>query len=80
MADDVTSTAALSERVDVLAQVVDTLIGIVSRLDDETADTASANFDSSVPRVAGHAAAAADLKSLRDTLQATRKEWGAGVR
>jgi hypothetical protein len=40
-----------------LGAVVDRLIGVVSRLDDETADTAAANFDSNVPRVAGHKAA-----------------------
>ena len=46
------------------------LIGVVSRLDDETSDTAAAAFDSDVPRVAGHPATAEELKSLRDTLDA----------
>ena len=78
MADDVPSPAALEERVAVLADVVTTLIGIVSRLDDETADTAAAAFDSSVPRVAGHSATAEALKSLGDTLVARQNEWGAG--
>jgi hypothetical protein len=30
------------------------VIGVVSRLDDETSDTAAAAFDGHVPRVAGH--------------------------
>jgi hypothetical protein len=54
------------------------LIGVVSRLDDETSDTAAAAFDSDVPRVAGHKATAEELKSLSDTLEAWRKEWSAG--
>jgi hypothetical protein len=54
------------------------LIGVVSRLDAETSDTAAAAFDSDVPRVAGHKATAEDLKSLSDTLDARLREWGAG--
>jgi hypothetical protein len=78
MADQAPSPAALEERVAVLADVVDKLIGVVSTLDDETADTAAAAFDSNVPRVAGHRATADDLKSLSDSLSARQKEWGAG--
>jgi hypothetical protein len=62
--------AASDERVPVLVDVVDKLIAIVSRLDDETADTAAAAFDSKVPRVAGHRAMAEELRSLSDTLGA----------
>jgi hypothetical protein len=54
------------------------LIGVVSKLDDETSDTAAAAFDSDVPRVAGHKATAEELKNLSTTLDAWRKEWGAG--
>jgi hypothetical protein len=54
------------------------LIDVVSRLDDETADTAAAAFSSDVPRVAGHEATAEELKSLSDTLVAWLKESGAG--
>ena len=78
MADPVPSPAALEERVAGLADVVNKLIGVVSRLDDETSDTAAAAFDSDVPRVAGHKATAEELKSLSDTLDAWLKEWGAG--
>jgi hypothetical protein len=78
MADPMPSLAALEERVAGLADVVNKLIGVVSRLDDETSDTAAAAFDSDVPRVAGHKATAEDLKSLSDTLDAWLKEWGAG--
>ena len=78
MADEVPSPAALQERVAVPASVVDKLIGVVSTLDDETAETAAAAFDSNVPRVAGHRATAEDLKRLSDTLGARQKEWGAG--
>jgi hypothetical protein len=77
MADAVPSPAALEERIASLAQVVNKLIDVVSRLDDETSDTAAAAFDSDVPRVAGHKATAEDLKSLSDTLDAWLKEWGA---
>jgi hypothetical protein len=49
-------TDSLEERVAGLADVVKKLIGVVSRLDDETSDTAAAAFDSDVPRVAGHKA------------------------
>jgi hypothetical protein len=70
--------AALEERVASLAEVVNKLIGVVSRLDDETSDTAAANFGSNAPRVAGHEATAEELKSLSDTLDARLKEWGAG--
>ena len=69
---------ALEERVANLAEVVNQLVGVVSRLDDETSDTAAAAFDSDVPRVAGHKATAEELKSLSDTLDAWLKEWSAG--
>jgi hypothetical protein len=75
--DPIPSPAALEERVASLAEVVNELIGVVSRLDDETSDTAAAAFDSDVPRVAGHKATAEELKSLSDTLDAWLKEWGA---
>jgi len=78
MADPVPSPAALEERVAGLADVVNKLIGVVSRLDDETSDTAAAAFDSDVPRVAGHKATAEELKSLSDTLDTWLKEWGTG--
>ena len=78
MADPSPSSAALEERVAGLADVVNKLIGVVSRLDDETSDTAAAAFDSDVPRVAGHKATAEELKSLSDTLDAWLNEWGAG--
>ena len=78
MADQVPSPAALEERVSALADVVNKLVGVVSRLDDETSDTAAAAFDSDVPRVAGHKATAEELKSLSDTLDVWLKEWGAG--
>ena len=75
---EVPSPAALEERVASLADVVNKLIGVVSRLDDETSDTAAAAFDSDVPRVAGHEATAEELKGLSDTLDAWLKEWRAG--
>jgi hypothetical protein len=78
MADPSPSSAGLEERVAGLADVVNRLIGVVSRLDDETSDTAAAAFDSDVPRVAGHKATAEELKSLSDTLDAWLKEWAAG--
>jgi hypothetical protein len=78
MADPVPDPGALEERVAGLADVVNRLIGVVSRLDDETSDTAAAAFDSDVPRVAGHKATAEELKSLSDTLDAWLKEWRAG--
>jgi hypothetical protein len=68
--DSIPKPAGLEERVNTLAEVVNKLIGVVTRLDDETSDTAAAAFDSDVPRVAGHPATAAELKSLRDTLDA----------
>jgi hypothetical protein len=77
MADQVPGPAALEERVAGLADVVNQLIGVVSRLDDETSDTAAAAFDSDVPRVAGHKATAEELKSLSGTLDAWLKEWRA---
>jgi hypothetical protein len=73
------SQAVLEERVASLAELVNKLIGVVQRLDDETADTASAAFDSDVPRVAGHKATAEELKSLGDTLDGWQKEWGSGA-
>jgi hypothetical protein len=69
--------AALEERVTSLAEIVDRLLGVVSRLDDETSDTAAAAFDSDVPRVAGHKATSEELKSLRHALDAWLK-GGAG--
>jgi hypothetical protein len=78
MADPDPGLAALEERVAGLADVVNQLIGVVSRLDDETSDTAAAAFDSDVPRVAGHKATAEELKSLSETLDNWLKEWRAG--
>ena len=78
MTNPVPSPAALEERVAGLADIVNNLIGVVSRLDDETSDTAAAAFDSNVPRVAGHKATAEKLKSLSGTLDAWLKEWRAG--
>jgi hypothetical protein len=75
MADSVPDQGVLEERVAGLAEVVNKLIGVVSRLDDETSDTAAAAFDSDVPRVAGHKATAEELKSLSGTLDAWLKEW-----
>ncbi len=74
--DPVPSPAALEERVASLAEVISKLIGVVSRLDDETSDTAAAAFDSDVPRVAGHKATAEELNSLSDTMGAWLKESG----
>jgi hypothetical protein len=75
MADSVPDPGVLEERVAGLAEVVNKLIGVVSRLDDETSDTAAAAFDSDVPRVAGHKATAEELKSLSGALDAWLKEW-----
>jgi hypothetical protein len=75
MAESVPDPGVLEERVAGLAEVVNKLIGVVSRLDDETSDTAAAAFDSDVPRVAGHKATAEELKSLSGTLDAWLKEW-----
>jgi hypothetical protein len=75
MADSVPDPGVLEERLAGLAEVVNKLIGVVSRLDDETSDTAAAAFDSDVPRVAGHKATAEELKSLSGTLDAWLKEW-----
>jgi hypothetical protein len=61
--------ATLEERVTSLVEVVNRLVRVVSRLDDETSDTAAAAFDSDVPRVAGHKATAEELKSLSHTLR-----------
>lgn len=77
MVNSAPSPAVLEERVAQLAGVVNKLIGVVSRLDDETSDTAAAAFDSDVPRVAGHKATAQELKSLRNTLDSWLKEWPA---
>ena len=68
----------LEERLASLADLVNKLIDVVSRLDDETSDTAAAAFDSDVPRVAGHKATAEELKSLSGTLDAWLKDWDAG--
>jgi hypothetical protein len=78
MGDPPPSPDALEQRVASLADIVNRLIGVVSRLDDETSDTAAAAFDSDVPRVAGHRATAEELQSLSDTLDALLKEWRAG--
>jgi hypothetical protein len=78
MADPAPSPGALEQRVASLADIVNRLIVVVSRLDDETSDTAAAAFDSDVPRVAGHKATAQELQSLSDTLDAWLKEWRAG--
>jgi hypothetical protein len=67
---------ALDERVASLAEVVKKLIGVVSRLDDETSDTAAANFGGDAPRVAGHEASADELKRLSETLDAWLKSAG----
>jgi hypothetical protein len=75
MADPVPDPAVLEERVAGLADVVNKLIGVVSRLDNETSDTAATAFDSDVPRVAGHKATAEELKSLSGTLDAWLNEW-----
>jgi len=71
-------TDALEQRVADLADIVNRLVDVVSKLDDETSDTAAAAFDSDVPRVAGHKATAAELKSLSETLAAWLNEWRAG--
>ena len=78
MSDPGPSPAELEERIAGLADALERLIGVVSKLDDETSDTAAAAFDSDVPRVAGHKAPAEELKSLSNTLDAWRKEWTAG--
>jgi phosphohistidine swiveling domain-containing protein len=78
MADPGPSSADLEERIKSVADALDRLIAVVSKLDDETSDTAAAAFDSDVPRVAGHKATAEELKSLSDTLDAWRKDWSAG--
>ena len=70
------SAAALDERVAGLADVVSRLIGVVARLDDETSDTAAANFGTDAPRVAGHNASAQELKVLSDTVSAWLSESG----
>lgn len=77
MADPMAETKALDARLHALAEVVENLIDIVVRLDNETSDTAAAAFDSNVPRVAGHKATAADLKTLHETVGAWLKEWPA---
>ena len=75
IADPVPTPEALEQRVAGLADIVNRLIDVVTRLDDETSDTAAAAFDSDVPRVAGHKATAQELQSLSDTLDAWLKEW-----
>jgi hypothetical protein len=72
------SPTELEDRITSIADALDRLIAVVSKLDDETSDTAAAAFDSDVPRVAGHKATAEELKSLSDTLDAWRKDWNAG--
>ena len=71
------ATTVLEDRVASLADVVNRLIGVVSRLDDETSDTAAAAFNSDVPRVAGHKATAQELKSLSDTLDSWQRDSSA---
>jgi len=71
-------TDALEQRVADLADIVNRLVDVVSKLDDETSDTAAAAFDSDVPRVAGHKATAEELQSLSKALDAWLKEWRAG--
>ena len=78
MADPAPSPEELEKRIAGIADALDRLIAVVSKLDDETSDTAAAAFDSDVPRVAGHKATAEELKSLSDTLAAWRQQWGAG--
>jgi hypothetical protein len=78
MEDSTSGPDVLEQRVASLADIVNRLIGVVSKLDDETSDTAAAAFDSDVPRVAGHKATAEELKSLSDTLDAWLEEWRAG--
>jgi hypothetical protein len=78
MVDQDESSTMLEERVASLADVVNRLIAIVGRLDDETSDTAAANFGSDAPRVVGHNASARELKSLSDTLDAWLKEFRPG--
>jgi hypothetical protein len=78
MADPGPSPAELEKRIAGVVDALDRLIGVVSKLDDETSDTAAAAFDSDVPRVAGHEATAEELKSLSETLEAWRKDWKAG--
>jgi len=68
--------AALEERVAHLAEVVNQLVGVVSRLDDETSDTRCRCFNSDVPRIAGHKATAEELQRLSHTLDAWLNEWG----
>lgn len=77
MADPVPSLGTVEQRVADLADLVNKLIGVIVRLDDETSDTAAAAFDSDVPRVAGHKATADDLKNLRDTLDSWLRDWRA---
>lgn len=74
MAESGPSQSELEQRVASLADVVERLVGVVSKLDDETSDTAAAAFDSDVPRVAGHKATAEELKSLSQALDTLRKE------
>ena len=76
---DPVPVAALEERVAALAAVVGKLISVVTRLDDETSDTAAAAFDSKVPRVAGHNATATELKSLSGTVDGWLKDWRSGM-
>jgi hypothetical protein len=78
MDDPTSGPDVLEQRVASLADIVNRLIGVVSKLDDETSDTAAAAFDSDVPRVAGHKATAEELKSLSETRDAWLKEWRAG--
>ena len=71
------SPAELEERLASLADLVNKLIGVVSRLDDETSDTAAAAFDSDVPRVAGQSDRRR-AEELSGTLDAWLNDWDAG--
>ena len=68
----------LEERLASLADLVNKLIDVVSRLDDETSDTAAAAFDSDVPRGRRTQSDGRELKSLSGTLDAWLKDWDAG--
>ena len=78
MADPVPTPAALEERVGALADVVNKLVGVVSRLDDENSTPLPPPSTATFPGSPGHKATAEELKSLSDTLDAWLKEWSAG--
>ena len=62
-----------------LADVVNKLIGVVSRLNDETSDTAAAAFDRTFPGSPDTKQPQKSFKSLSETLDAWLKEWGASI-